>query len=458
MNTGARRAVRPQSSSMIRSVVSILLLLLIYGSAQGQEWERFTLPVLLIDTPTGTAIPDEPKLDVRLRVYAPPAELPWWEAWRAPRYRYAGAAGIETRGSSSQRFPKKGYGLELRDAAGEDLVTELLGLPPAADYVLHGPYSDKSLIRNALAYRLGERLDTDAPRTRLVELVIDRDYRGVYLLTERIELGEGHVAATAPGAEGVALTGDYLLKIDKGTGDPGLSGFRSRQRNGSNPPVTFRFDEPVAPTAAQRSYIEDWMHGFEAALAGPGFADAATGYRKYIDVSSFIDYMLLTELARNVDGYRISTYFYKTHDDRGGKLHMGPLWDYNIAFANADYCRADDPEGWAYAYNARCGGNNWPLPMWWERLLEDPAFAATVADRWRALRDGPFSDNELTVLVDTLVAELGPAARHNHQRWQVLGKPVWPNVFVGKDYAAEIEYLKSWLRQRAAWMDSAVKS
>ena len=441
-----------------------ILLLLFAGScllprpATAQEWERFSLPVLLIDTPgTGTPIPDEPKLDVRLRVYAPPSDLPWWEAWRAPRYAYAGPAGIETRGSSSQRFPKKGYGLELRDRAGQDSAVALLGLPIAADYVLHGPYSDKSLIRNALAYRLGADLRTDAPRTRFVELVVDRDYRGVYLLVERLEIGPDHLAVAVPdpGAEATpGITGDYLLKIDKTTGDVGTDGFRSRQRNGSNPPVTYRFDAPERPNATQRAYVEDWMHRFEAALV----ADDPAAYLQFIDQPSFVDYCLLTELARNVDGYRISTYFYKTHDGRGGKLHMGPLWDYNIAFANADYCRADDPVGWAYAYNARCGGDNWPLPVWWAALSEKPTFRKALSERWAELRRDAWSDAELETTVDALVASLGPAAAHDHRRWPRLGRVVWPNAYVGDNYVEEIDYLKGWLRRRAAWMDGEVQN
>ncbi|MDF1699270.1 MAG: CotH kinase family protein, partial [Saprospiraceae bacterium] len=213
--------------------------------------------------------------------------------------------------------------------------------------------------------------------------------------------------------------------------------------------------DDIAPE--QETYIENWMTEFEDVLASENFADPNDGYSKYINVESFIDHMLLNELSRNVDGYRLSTYMYKTKDkeDDPGQLYMGPVWDYNLAFGNADYCDGSTIEGWAYDFNDVCPNDFWQVHFWWERLLQDPIFREELKAKWMKLRNGKFSNTNIENWIDGFESQLQEPQARNFQRWPVLGEYVWPNDYVGDSYQEEVDYLRSWLMDRLAWMDQA---
>ena len=209
-------------------------------------------------------------------------------------------------------------------------------------------------------------------------------------------------------------------------------------------------------TEGQRTWIRDYVNQFETALAGPGFSDPTQGYAAYIDVDSFIDHHLLVEMARNVDGFVLSTFM---HKPRNGKLAMGPIWDYNGSLGNADYFEAWDPEGWHHQ-NPSFPEDNPNGYRWYERLFEDPAFVQRYAQRWQTLRAGPLATEQLMQDIDNTAAMLSEAATRNFERWNVLGQYVWPNDEGAEErmtYQEEIDYLKSWLALRLAWMDETLQ-
>jgi len=142
------------------------------------------------------------------------------------------------------------------------------------------------------------------------------------------------------------------------------------------------------------------MDDFEALLDSDEYTNEETGYRKKINTESFIDFMLLNEMSRNVDGYRLSTYMYKDKDTNDDELHMGPVWDYNLAFGNADYCNGSDIEGWAYDFNDVCPDDFYTVHFWWKRLLTDPTFQDDLKEKWMKLRNGKFSNANVTELID----------------------------------------------------------
>jgi len=443
---------------LLLSVLSILLA----ATAFAQDNFSSTLPIIVINT-QGTEIEDEPKITARMGVIDNGEGER--NALNDDFNGYDGFIGIERRGSSSQGFPKVGYGLETRLADGTDNQVELLGFPVEEDFVLHGPYSDKSLIRNALAYHLASQLMPYAPRIRIVELVLNGDYRGVYLFTEKIKRDRNRVGVKklSPGdVSGNELTGGYILKLDKFTGEdtdfPILfeSNFNADTEADQTIRFLYHYPKPADINGQQRAYIESWMHNFEEVLAGDRFLDPDDGYRQYVDLESFVDFLLINEISRNVDGYRLSTYMYKERDDNGGKLHMGPVWDFNLAFGNADYCAGGAPQGWGYSFGDICPDDFWQLPFWWDRLREDPDFVALLGDRWRELREGALSDDRLNNTIDSLVAVMGDAPQRNFERWPVLGEYVWPNVFIGFTYEQEVCYLKRWVEDRTSWMDGAI--
>lgn len=423
-----------------------------------------TLPILVVTT-NGFDIPDEPKIEARLRIIDNgPGEMN--QLTDEPN-DYDGMMGIELRGSTSQTiFPKKGYAMETWDENGDDLEVSLLGFPQEEDWVLHGPYSDKSLIRNALAYELAGKIMPYAPRIRMVELVINGDYKGVYLFTERIKRDNDRVDISRLNEEdnsGDDLTGGYILKLDKSTGDddevdPILweSDYRAETEEAQSIFFYYHYPRPDRITSNQRNYIQSWMRNFENALAGNNFRDPVNGYRPYVDLESFVDFLIINEISRNVDGYRISTFFYKDKDSDGGRLHMGPVWDFNLGFGNANYCGGFATDGWGFNFSQLCPGDFWQPPFWWARMQQDPEFLNLLAERWRTYREGVFSNENLNATIDSLVNEMGDAPARNFDRWPVIGEPVWPNIFVGNTYGEEVDYLKNWLIDRVTWMDGAM--
>lgn len=421
-----------------------------------------TLPIMVVQT-NGFDVPDEPKIPARLRVIDNGPGM--MNELNGAITGYNGWVGIEVRGSSSQSFPKVGYAVETRTEGGEDLEVSLLGFPQEEDWVLNGPYSDKSLLRNALAYTLAGKITPYAPRVRMVELVINGDYKGVYLFTEKIKRDNDRVDVskmTADSSSGDALTGGYILKVDKSTAeDPEIATFfvsQYRAETELEQAIRFTYHYPRADriTAPQKNYIQNWMNSFEDALAGSDYLDSNDGYRQFVDLPSFVDFLIINEISRNVDGYRLSTYLYKDKDSDGGKLHMGPVWDFNLAFGNANYCGGAAIPGWGFNFGLNCPDDFWQLPFWWSRMQEDPEFQQLLADRWRSLRQNAFSNDALENTVDSLRNILGDAPERNFARWPVIGEPIWPNFFVGDSYEEEINFLKGWVTDRADWMDGAM--
>jgi len=255
---------------------------------------------------------------------------------------------------------------------------------------------------------------------------------------------------------GDPLTGGYIFKIDKGTGNGG-GGWLSSYPTSNGASLLFRYhypkDNDIVPQ--QELYIKQYVDSFETALNGPNFADPVTGYRRYADAGSFIDYFILNELSKNVDAYRLSTFLYKDKFSKGGKLMAGPVWDYNLAWWNAAYCSASNPNGWIYPFNSICPGDPYQVPFWWPRLLQDPGFKDELKCRWQDLRTGILNKDTLYAFIDTVAAHLDEAKDRHFATWPILGVYTWPNPSpIPPDYPGEIAALKSWIQVRLAWLDA----
>ncbi len=436
-------------------MIRYLLLLLMFPTVQllrAQAPDSSQLPLVFISVDQGS-IPNEPKVAAQLCIIANPSGK--WNRLTDACNAYQGLIGIEIRGSSSASFPKNSYGFETRKQDGSNRNVELLGLPTENDWIFYGPYSDKALIRNALTYELGRSMGRWASRTRFCELWVNDDYLGVYVLMEKIKRDKNRVNIASLDREdndGDALTGGYILKIDKFTGTDGYSW---RGEFGDVFQVDYPDQEDLS--SQQSLYIQSFVQAFEQSLRQPNFTDDSEGYRQFINQESFIDFLIINELTKNVDGYRLSTYLYKDRDSRGdGKLHMGPLWDFNLSLGNANYCTGGDPNGWVLNFNNYCPGDNWTINAWWDRMLNDPAFTEALVARWQELRQGPLHDQTILSHIDQMVEELGPAADRNDARWGILGIYVWSNYFVGDTYEEEIEFLRNWLLDRTRWIDDHI--
>lgn len=419
-------------------------------------FESSNLPIVLIDT-YGQEIPDDPKIQAGMKIID---NGPGERNSVTDNPVYDGFAGIEIRGSSSQMFPKKSYGFETWDANGEEIDVSLLGMPAESDWILNANYTDKTLVRNALAYQVSQNMGHYATRHKYVEVVINGMYKGIYVFSEKIKRDPNRVniAKLKPDQNsGDVLTGGYIFKVDKFTGSGGdgwTSAFPPPQ-NPNGQTIFFQYEYPKAAdiTVQQKQYISDYVNTFEATLSGPGFDDPVNGFRKYADEYSFIDYFLVNEISKNVDGYRLSTFLHKQRESLGGKIRIGPVWDYDIAWHNANYCGGDELTGWAYQFP--CPDDYWQVPFWWQRMLEDTLFANNLRCRWEVLRTNILSNAWFESTIDSVAGLLNESQQRNFTVWPILGVYVWPNPWpYPPTYAAEIESLKNWIYQRLEWMDA----
>lgn len=418
-----------------------------------------TLPIVVINT-YDVCVPDDVKITASMGIIdnGEGAVNHLTDAFNG----YYGRIGIETRGHSTQMFPKKSYSVETRNSLGEDLDVSLLGMPAESDWILYAPYSDKSMLRNTVSFELGHRMgDIYCTRTKYCELVINGDYKGVYVLMEKIKKGEERldIATLKPDeVSGEDVTGGYILAVDWRPDDfvYNRDGWKSEVKppysSTIKPTFQYYYPERDKIVDAQRNYIKSYVTSAENALVSPNFGNPATGYQKYFDLPSFIDLMLMSELSKDVDKYRLSQYFYKEKDNVGGKLFAGPIWDFNLGYANVDYWDVGvDITG--YVYNDI---HTWDYSImyWWKRLMEDPYYKNLAKTRWMDLRMNGFSNIGITTLFDSLTNTIGEAKDRNYERWPILGTYIWPNYnWFNNNYDDEVDFFQNFLLTRANWLD-----
>ena len=425
------------------------------------SFENSNLPFIMVTT-NGKSIVQNTKITADMKVLN---NLLGSNNINDTTYEYNGKIGIEIRGNSSAGFPKKSYTVETRTDSATNLNVKLLGLPKENDWVFNGPYPDKSLMRNVLAYHLGNRTGKWSPRTHFFELYLNGAYQGVYILIEKIKVDKNRLdLATLNPIDtiGDEVTGGYILKLDRPEGtdvenkDYWISPYRAwttlSQRE------FFLLQDPKGDelNKAQFNYIKNCVTNFENAMYSDKYQDKVTGYFPLIDMKSFVDYYIINELSRNLDGYRISTFLHKDKDSKGGKITMGPYWDYDITFGNANFFGAGSPEGWIIDGMGNADG--YAMPFWWQKFRLDPYFNSELKKGWNNWKASFINTTYLNHFIDSCAFELIDAQKRNFQTWPILSTSVWPNNYVGGTYANEISYLKSWLNSRITWMDTQIQA
>jgi hypothetical protein len=414
-----------------------------------------SLPLVIIDT-WGGYIQDEPKIDAWIKVINNgPGQI---NNINDTATDFEGYIGIEIRGQSSQMFPKSGYGFETRNQLKEDSSVSLLGMPRESDWILSAPYSDKTMMRNPMTYYLGNHMGRWQPRTQWCELYLNGDYRGVYMLVEKIKRDKDRVnidKINSPGSANDTVSGGYIVKVDKLDGLPSNEYFLTTPvKYPGTHYYNFTYVYPKAEEIKpdQKTYIKNFLTEFESALNGSNFKDPVNGFRKYIDEKSFVDFQIIQELSNNVDGYRYSTFFHKEKDSDGGKLIAGPLWDFDLCYGNVDYS-ADRlaTDKWLYT---TYGSWESSCMHWWARLMQDADYVKLVKWRYSVLRAGPFNSDSIMTYLDNNQALLGNAIDRNFERWPILDQYVWPNSYIGYTYDNEMDFLKTWISDRLDWMDT----
>jgi hypothetical protein len=346
-----------------------------------------------------------------------------------------GETAIKGRGNSTWGMPKKPYSLKLSNK------TSLLGMSEHKRWALLANYSDKTLLRTEVAFKMGEILDNLAwtPRSVQVDLYLNDEYQGVYQLTEVIKIDENRVDIEE--IKKSKPDKGYILEIDARRGE--LFNFTTTRG------VVFCCSDPddeldkiingTSITLFEK--IQADVQHAEDVLYSANFADPTEGYQKYLDIDSFIDWYLVSEIAKNTDAqFYLSVYMY--YDPVKAKYCMGPLWDFDLSSGNCDYADSRYAEGFWIKNSA-----------WIARLFEDPYFVTRLKSRWNAKKA---ELGAIQGFIDTRSTYLNMAQKFNFSKWNILNVYVWPNVVVPGSYQGEIAYLKQWLNTRMAWLDTAI--
>lgn len=439
-----------------------------YGGATGQcllcvedpgevKLDSSELPIITIQT-NGQTIPNDPKVDVDMQMrYNGPGSITYIDD--TPN-EYDGIVGIEIRGASSAGYPQTPYGFETRSEDGEDKDVSLLGMPEEADWVLISNYNDRSLIRNLLAQKLFGDMGNYAPRMQLVEVVIDSSYKGVYVFGEKIKRDKGRVNIAKLDPEDEAadeITGGYILQ--QNLWDPATS-FQSNYSPIDHPVLDIHFlyeyPKPEDISELQKSYIAAFVDTMETALYSDTYDNPETGYRKYLDTKSFIDYFLVNEVARNNDGFKKSVFFHKDRLDDGGKFKAGPVWDFDWAWKDMWGCfvfEATDGSGWAHHIND-CPTDNYSCG-YYIRLLQDSTFTEELKCTYEDYRSTMLDTAYIFNYIDSVGQAIENAQTRHFTKWPILGisGPAPEVGEIAKTYYAELDTLKAWIAERIEWLD-----
>ena len=342
---------------------------------------------------------------------------------------FSALMGIRGRGNSTWSFPKKPWKVKLKAKAS------LLGMPADKEWCLLANYSDRTLLRNVVAMRLSEICGFAwTPRMHGVEVTLNGEYQGVYTLCEHKKVSADRVNIDVVGEndnDGEAVTGGYYLEIEEAQ-DETICWWTSMG-------VPMMFSDPEEPTAPQLAYVKGLFDDFEKALRDQDWSED-TGYRKYIDIDSFIDYYIVQELTKNIDGnLRKSSFLTK---EIGKKLEMYHLWDFDLTLGNAGYF--DPSVGNSY--------DNFYIrwSKWYPYLFQDPDFVQKLKDRWAYLYPQLAT---IPSFIDEQALYLEKAVERNFRKWSIYDSVGWVEMPSKGSYEAEIDYLKEFYRRRLGWLN-----
>ncbi len=341
--------------------------------------------------------------------------------------------GIKVRGQSSAKFPKPGYSVEVRDEKGEGMDVSMFGLPPADDWVFHGPYVDKSLMRNALAHWLFRQAGHYSPRTKHFDLYINGVYRGVYVLIEKIKRGKYRVNVSKlkeTDVSGDDVTGGYIWAFDKTGTNTGGMGMEDINKEGFSTAdglnVIMHYPKKENLQTQQQAYLKKYLEDLENLFKN---GKNGSGYENYVDMTSALDYVLHEEVTNNSDSYWCSFFLHKPKDSKGGKVTLGPAWDFNLAMSNGGGMGSTTTDGWQIENPQKQGqggmmmmGGGLKAPNWLIGMWKDSHYQSELKKRWAELRSGVWHTKTMDVYLDSMKAYLTKAADRNFKRWPNLGQ------------------------------------
>jgi hypothetical protein len=327
---------------------------------------------------------------------------------------------IRGRGNSTWGNPKKPFQMKLDDKM------EFLDMPTDKKWLFLAEYSDKTMLRNTIAFEMGHisRLDW-TPESSFAEVYLNEEYNGTYNITQKVEESDNRVVLGDTG---------YLLEIDQ------LSRLDADDVYFTTGDFLINIKEPnLEFDSVEYDFVKNLVNNFESVLHSSQFNDPVTGYVRFIDIDSFIDWYLISEITKNVDSKSFSSIFLNVLP--GEKIKMGPLWDFDLSFGNVDYADSQYSVGyWVKDH------------PWYARLFQDPEFVIKIRERFSYFRN---NQNYILNKIDEHANNLKWAQQENDNKWQTIGIYVWPNSVVLNSYDEEVEHLKNWYVERMNWLDGA---
>ena len=408
-----------------------------------QLYQITNLPTVVINTENAAEIVSKEE-EIASKVYVISED--------GTKFHYAEETGVRGRGNASWSFDKKPYRLKF------DKKVRLLDAPAKAKkWTLISNHSDKTLMRNILAFEISRRVGAKyTPYCQPVDVIINGEYKGCYQLCDQIEVDENRVNITEMEPEdisGDAITGGYLIEIDAyANEEPEHSMFKSSK----GIPVTIKSPDDDEITPQQKSYIESYFNRLENRVFAENFSDEIHGYRQLFDTESFIKHFIVGEISGNTDTYW-STYLYKERGD--DKIYTGPVWDFDIAFENDNRTHPiSQYNDFIYATedSSAAGGKN--MKRFVSRIIkEDPVANAQLKQMWNELRsNGVITEESLIAYIDQTAALLDESQKLNFKRWKILDRKFHMNFQALGSYEAEVNTIKTYIDERLVRLDEFI--
>lgn len=375
-----------------------------------------------------------------------------------PATDYDGYIGIKIRGNQSSGYAQKPYSIETRDSLGENNNVSLFGLPKENDWNLVNNLKDKTCINHALGYQLSRQMNFWAAHTQHCEVVVNGEAKGIYVFMESLKVDDNRVDIAKLKPEEVMqpdLSGGYIFKVDYYSKDLSDSweAWYHPWDGSKDVHYVYHTPEPEDIVAEQKAYIQDWVEEFEQVLYSSDYKNPTTGYRAYIDVPSFINYLLINEVAMNGDAYKKSCHFHKdkNRNNERALLNAGPVWDMDWAFR--DFPNANRPTfkrtGLMYAQTETIAVS--PNPnTWMAQLMRDEQFANEVRTTYEYYRGSVFSLENVMQYIDSITTNLSPALDQHYEVW-------YDGATNAQDlYLGEVDSLKKFITNRLVYLDESL--
>jgi len=343
------------------------------------------------------------------------------------------------RGQSSRHYEKKPYLLKFLDGEGERRKIPVMGMAAHFEWALHSPLIDKSLVRNYMWYNISGELMDYAPDCRFCEVIVNREYRGVYLMVETVTAGDNCRLNLKMNVKNSRVAG-YMLRLDRPS-DAELESLRdiyayAERINRVLQDVTIRYPGKSMLTEEMKEYIERDYAAFEKSLYSFDYNTKQYGYQNWIDVDNFAVYYIIQEFVRNCDMGAFSTYLYR----EPGEPYRLCIWDMDhVLDMDEDFILTEQ--------------------AWYLMLFKDEAFVQRVLERYSELRKSWLSEEFLVNYLEETVAYLGAAAERNNVRWQEeISSVLALNIDAAYSFEEAVGFLKERMIQRGRWMDETIHS